>query len=72
MDIRPYLGKSLKNIVIDSDVTFAQQLLSVFRVAVLPGASFGMANHIRLSYAADELSITAAVRNIGMMIRALQ
>ena len=72
MDIRPYLGKSLKNIVIDSDVSFAQQLLSVFRVAVLPGASFGMANHIRLSYAADELSITAAVRNIGMMIRALQ
>ena len=72
LNIRPYLGKSLQNVVIDNDVTFAQQLLSVFRVAALPGASFGMDGHIRLSYAADELSITAAVRNIGMMIRALQ
>ena len=53
-------GRALQN---DSDVVMA--LLEETGVALVPGSAFGLAGHMRLSYAAATSQLEAAVERIG-------
>ena len=50
-DISAYIGKNLNGIEIKSSTDFASYLLEKCKVAVVPSEAFGIANHIRISYA---------------------
>lgn len=52
---------------IDSSLAFAEALLEEAKVAVVPGADFGTcaANHVRLSFACNELALDEGCRRIA-------
>lgn len=50
VDITYFIGKSINGIKINNSIEFAKILLEE-KVAVIPGAAFGLENFIRLSYA---------------------
>ena len=51
VDITYFIGKSINGIKINNSIEFAKILLEEEKVAVIPGAAFGLENFIRLSYA---------------------
>lgn len=51
VDITYFIGKSINGIKINNSIEFAKMLLEEEKVAVIPGAAFGLENFIRLSYA---------------------
>ena len=51
VDITYFIGKSINGIKINNSIEFAKILLEEEKVAVIPGAVFGLENFIRLSYA---------------------
>ena len=51
INIQKYLNKSLYGAEIKNSVEFAEKLLDEEKVAVVPGAGFGLDNYVRLSYA---------------------
>lgn len=51
INIKNCFGKSINNKLVDSSMTFAENLLDEEKVAVIPGIAFGMEGYIRLSYA---------------------
>ena len=51
VDISAYLNTNFKEQTINDSVDFAKVLLEEEKVAVIPGADFGLDNYIRLSYA---------------------
>jgi aspartate aminotransferase len=51
VNISAYLNTTFKEQVINNSVDFAKVLLEEEKVAVIPGAGFGLDNYIRLSYA---------------------
>ena len=51
VDITYFIGKSINVIKINNSIEFAKILLEEEKVAVIPGAAFGLENFIRLSYA---------------------
>ena len=57
--------------VIDSDAAFCRYLLERHNVAVVPGSCFGLAPHIRLSYAASEADLIEAIGRISVAAREL-
>ena len=51
VNISSYLNTTFKEQAINNSVDFAKVLLEEEKVAVIPGAGFGLDNYIRLSYA---------------------
>ena len=51
VDITYFIGKSINGVKINNSIEFAKMLLEEEKVAVIPGAAFGLENFIRLSYA---------------------
>ncbi|WP_294352363.1 pyridoxal phosphate-dependent aminotransferase [uncultured Clostridium sp.] len=51
INIQKYLNKSFYGAEIKTSVEFAEKLLDEEKVAVVPGAGFGLDNYVRLSYA---------------------
>lgn len=58
--VEAYLGKS----GLENSVDFAKELLDKARVAVVPGAAFGMEGHVRISYATSEENLKEGFRRI--------
>jgi aspartate aminotransferase len=53
---------------IDDDVQLAQLILEKAEVALVPGSAFGLAGHLRLSYATDMGSLEKALARIKQII----
>ena len=51
VNITYFIGKSINGVKINNSIEFAKVLLEEEKVAVIPGAAFGLENFIRLSYA---------------------
>ena len=52
-------------------ISFANQLLEKEKVAVVPGAAFGMDDFIRISYACDNDSLIEGINRISSFINNL-
>ncbi|MDC1372689.1 pyridoxal phosphate-dependent aminotransferase [Flavobacteriaceae bacterium] len=63
-DISYYFGKTLRGTTINSATDFSLFLLENAKVATVTGEAFGDPNCIRISYAASNDDITAAMRQI--------
>lgn len=61
-DISAYIGKKLDGITIESSSDFAGYLLEKCKVAVVPSEAFGIANHIRISYATSMENLKSIVK----------
>ena len=72
LDVRHYLGKKCGDVVIDSDLKFAQMLLEKAFVAVIPGSPFGADGFVRMSYAVSDIQISEAVRRITAFVQSLE
>ena len=63
-DISYYFGKTLRGTTINSATDFSLYLLENAKVATVTGEAFGDPNCIRISYAASNDDITAAMRQV--------
>ena len=63
-DVSAFFGKTLKGTLINNSSDFAIFLLEEALVATVTGEAFGNANCIRISYAASEESLIAAMARI--------
>ena len=63
-DISYYFGKTLRGTTINSAPDFSLYLLENAKVATVTGEAFGDPNCVRISYAASNGDITAAMRQI--------
>ncbi len=59
------IGKMVDNTVIEDSIVFSKLLLEKEKVAVIPGAAFGMNNYIRLSYATSMENIKKGLDRIN-------
>ncbi|QAT40222.1 pyridoxal phosphate-dependent aminotransferase [Clostridium sp. JN-9] len=59
------IGKKADNTVIEDSIVFSKLLLEKEKVAVIPGAAFGMNNYIRLSYATSMENIKKGLDRIN-------
>jgi aspartate aminotransferase len=57
---------------LDDDVSVAEYLLDSAGVAIVPGSGFSATGHVRLSFAADETVLSAALKQIGGAQASLQ
>jgi len=71
LDIAAYFGKEISGIVITDSLTFAEALLEVEKVAVIPGIAFGADQYVRLSYATSLEIITEGLNRIDTFLRKL-
>ncbi len=63
--IKGLIGKTTRNgVVIDTDETFATELLTETGVAVVFGAAFGLSPNFRVSYATSDEALTEACTRI--------
>jgi aspartate aminotransferase len=59
----PDVSAAMQKLAVATDVEFAELILEQAEVAVVPGSAFGLAGHIRISYAtSDELLKEALLR----------
>ncbi|XP_037043481.1 probable aspartate/prephenate aminotransferase [Bradysia coprophila] len=66
------INKRTKNgKLIANDVDFAEYLLEDYLVCVVPGCSFGMANHIRICYAYSREQLEVGCKRISAACQAL-
>ena len=71
VNIEQCIGKSYNENVINNSVEFAKELLEEKKVAVIPGAAFGLENYIRLSYATSMDNINEGLNRIECFINEL-
>lgn len=71
-NISNFIGKEYCGLKINDSVTFANKLLEEEKVAVIPGAAFGLDNFIRLSYATSMETIDEGIERIGQFIDKLK
>ncbi|EWM19031.1 pyridoxal phosphate-dependent aminotransferase [Kutzneria sp. 744] len=64
VDVSGTYGRQHDGVEIKDAATFAERLLHEVQVAVMPGADFGVPDHIRISYAVGAAEITEAFRRI--------
>ncbi len=69
LNIGNYLGKSVSNIKINNSVEFADKLLDEDKVAVVPGAGFGLDSYVRLSYATSMKEIERGLDRIENFLK---
>lgn len=72
VDVSKTFGKKYEGISIDSAADFAKVLVEKKYVAVVPCADFGMADYIRLSYAASMELIAKGMDRIEEMVLGLK
>lgn len=68
VNISAYLNTTFKAQVINNSVDFAKVLLEEEKVAVIPGAGFGLDNYIRLSYATSMDIIETGIDRISTFL----
>lgn len=68
VNISAYLNTTFKNQDINNSVDFAKVLLEEEKVAVIPGAGFGLDNYIRLSYATSMNVIETGIDRISIFL----
>ena len=61
----PDVTGAIANVGLDDDTQFCEQLLAANGVAIVPGSAFGTPGHVRLSFAADRLTLELAIGRIG-------
>lgn len=71
-DISKIIGKKSSGEEIKNSVDFCEKLLQEYKVAVVPGAAFGLENHIRLSYATSIENIEKGLDRISNYINGLK
>lgn len=64
----PDFSEAMKNAGIESDVEFAEKMLSQANVALVPGSAFGSPNHMRLSFATSMEKLQTALERIKTAI----
>ena len=72
INIKNYLGKSLNGQLIKDSMDFSRILLDEDKVAVIPGAAFGLDNYIRLSYATSKELIGEGLKRIEKFLTKLK
>lgn len=72
INLENYLGKSINENIINNSVDFSRELLEHEKVAVIPGAAFGLDKYIRLSYATSEELILKGVDRIESFLNKLK
>ena len=72
VNIECFIGKSINGITINNSIDFAKTLLEEQKVAVIPGAAFGLENYIRLSYATSMEVIEEGLERIKFFIGKLK
>ena len=72
INIKNYLGKSLNGQLINDSMDFSRILLEEEKVAVIPGAAFGLDNYIRLSYATSKELIGEGLKRIENFLTKLK
>ena len=68
VDISDYFNTVFKGQTIENSVDFAKVLLDEEKVAVIPGAGFGLDNYIRLSYATSMKVIETGIDRISTFL----
>jgi aspartate aminotransferase len=58
--------------VIESDADLCDYFLDHHLVAIVPGSAFGMADHVRISYAASDEELAKACDRIENAMRQLK
>ncbi len=71
INIQKYLNKSFYGAEIKTSVEFAEKLLDEEKVAVVPGAGFGLDNYVRLSYATSMDTIKKGLDRIESFLEKL-
>lgn len=74
-DVSACFGKATPGgVVIDSAAAFAEQLLALHHVAVVPGEDFlgDGRNHIRMSFACDDAQILEGLKRLGAFMHSLR
>lgn len=64
VNISNAIGKTIKGIKINGSMDFANLLLEIAQVAVVPGIAFGVDNYVRLSYATSQEKIKEGINRI--------
>lgn len=72
LNIEKYLGKTISNVKVSNSVEFADKLLDEEKVAVVPGAGFGLDNYVRLSYATSMDMIEKGLDRIESFLKKLK
>ncbi|MDR2665894.1 MAG: pyridoxal phosphate-dependent aminotransferase [Endomicrobium sp.] len=60
-NIKSLFGKAFKEKLINTDIEFADYLLDMAKIAVVPGSVFGLEGYIRLSYATSIENIKGGI-----------
>ncbi|MDD7793815.1 pyridoxal phosphate-dependent aminotransferase [Clostridium sp. 'White wine YQ'] len=68
VNIESFIGKSYKGKTITDSLTFSNILLDETKVAVVPGAGFGLENYIRLSYATSNSIIEEGLKRLSLFV----
>lgn len=64
INVGKYFGKSINGVTISDSVNFASELLEEEKVALVPGAAFGLDEYVRLSYATSRDLIEEGLNRI--------
>jgi aspartate aminotransferase len=71
-DLRGVLGRHFGDTLIDSSMTFCEQLLEHAMVAAVPGEPFGAPGFMRLSYACSMADVEKGMSRISEFVSALR
>lgn len=72
VNVQGLLGKSYHGTVLDSPMTFAEQLLEAQKVALVPGEAFRAPGFVRISYATSMENIEEGIRRMAAFVGELQ
>ena len=72
LNIGRYLKHSINGKLINNSVEFSSCLLDEEKVAVVPGAAFGLDNYIRLSYATSDENIKEGLNRIENFLKKIK
>ena len=67
-DVSGLIGRTVGREQVRNDVHLAEILLEEAKVAVVPGAGFGVPNYLRLSYATSQERIREGLGRIAALI----
>ncbi|GMO67121.1 MAG: pyridoxal phosphate-dependent aminotransferase [Endomicrobiia bacterium] len=68
-NIKSLLGKAFKERFINTDIEFADYLLDIAKIAVVPGSAFGAEGYIRLSYATSIENIKRGIDRLTTILK---
>jgi aspartate aminotransferase len=68
-NISTLMGKSIHGKIINTDTEFAEYMLDIAKIAVVPGTAFGAKGYIRLSYATSIENIKTGIDKFESFIK---